>query len=519
MKSYAAHLTSTKSFGESQSLTYRPVMRSSAAFPLIHKPGKVTSLYTFMGYWLRKRHIPLVTVLATVRAASGEKIRIDSIEVRTPNSYLLPGSDLVANADEDFVGSLELEIFSAIDMVFPYPAITFGLKGMNGLTFVHTCGRIYNDFDDVQSNSEQAVPETGFDLYGGPAYNSFFAFVNGPIAIEDKKIELEYISDTGATRVTEKTIDFVPPYGLGWVALSDPGETQTSKRCVKIRHDFEGFFPRFVAGNMVGDFEDLSLTHSYYDTSVDTTASALWTNPSQREFFDSVIAIPFDPSCSEIELAIYPAFARAPVNITFDLYDANGCHLRRSDTRIELATGTDHLQYIPLMQMFADYRETLSRGMVRLVFDGKGTTPARMKFGLNFIHEAQDRNLPSNVCFNAHVPNEKILSKPGTFRWCTLFDAENQKVFLHNTSFVRQGFRDAEIQVEVCRQRDQETLAWNRTLAYNGTIELIEPKAEALKAFLGDEVGWVSLSCSSPFVGGFYVTDYRKGVVGADHLY
>ena len=66
---YEIHTTassSTKSFGEVQDANYRPTMRSSAVFPLIHKPGKVISIYTFMGYWLRKRNIPLVTALCTL---------------------------------------------------------------------------------------------------------------------------------------------------------------------------------------------------------------------------------------------------------------------------------------------------------------------------------------------------------------------------------------------------------------------------------------------------------------------
>ena len=191
MKSYKNHLLSTKSYGEIQSNFHRPVMRSSAAFPLIHKPGKLSSIYTFMGYWLRKRNINLITVLATVRTVDGKKIASKSLEVNDVKSYVITSFDVLEDYEKEFIGSIELEIFSAVDMVFPYPAITFGIKGLNGLTFVHTCGRIYNDIEDMKSNSEQTVPETGFDVYNGSSYTPFFAFVNGPIAIENKEIELE----------------------------------------------------------------------------------------------------------------------------------------------------------------------------------------------------------------------------------------------------------------------------------------------------------------------------------------
>ena len=82
----------------------------------------------------------------------------------------------------EFTGSAEIEIFSAVDMVFPYPAITFALKGLNGLTFVHTCGRIYNDFDDLNANTEQEVKETG--LIYILVLHTIFSFVNGPIEIK-----------------------------------------------------------------------------------------------------------------------------------------------------------------------------------------------------------------------------------------------------------------------------------------------------------------------------------------------
>lgn len=174
MKSYTNHLKSTKSYGHNQDLNYRPIMRSSATFPLIHKGGKIISLYTFMGYWLKKRTIPLVTVLITLRNSNGKKINIKSLKVDEVKSFVVTSSSLLENVNKDFLGSVEFEIFSAIDMVFPYPAITFAIKGKSSLNFVHTCGRIYNDFDDLNSNEEKIVPETGFDLFTNEKYKPFF---------------------------------------------------------------------------------------------------------------------------------------------------------------------------------------------------------------------------------------------------------------------------------------------------------------------------------------------------------
>ena len=75
-----------------------------------------------------------------------------------------------------------------------------------------------------------------------------------------------------------------------------------------------------------------------------------------------------------------------------------------------------------------------------------------MKFGLNFHKPTSDTNLPSNICFNANVPNEKLLLKSGTFRWCTIFDAFQK--FIYITHHLSSGFNDAEIFIEVYREMD-----------------------------------------------------------------
>lgn len=525
MKSTQQHLSSTKSFGEVQDVNYRPTMRSSAVFPFIYKPRQIISIYTFMGYWLRKRNIPLVTALCTLRNKYGEKINVQNIEVNTTKSYAISSLDILKNQDVDFVGSLEIEIFSAVDMVFPYPAITFGLKGLDGLTFVHTCGRIYNDFDDLTSNNEQIVAETGFDVYVGKDYAPFFSFVNGPIAIKNKEVELEYISQNDERVIRKIKIDDVNPYGLGWVSLNLGSDDQINdgfnKMCVKIRHDFEGFFPRFVAGNVFRDFEDISITHSYHDTSTDNTSGSIWNNPSVKDFEDGYTGIPFDSNFSAIELAIYPnsAYSPEPVNLNFELYTSQGKIVSRKSSKVKIGSENDKLVYINLSDLFEEHRNSIPEGMVKLICDGKGAVPARLKFGLNFYNDYQQKSLPSNICFNVELPNPKLLDKPGTFRWCPIFDVKVQKIFLHNISFVKNGFREAKINVEICRSHDDEKLRWDISIPYNGSVEVLKAHCDDVAAFLNGSIGWISFSSSSPFIYGYYVTDYKKGVVGADHLY
>jgi hypothetical protein len=151
--------------------------------------------------------------------------------------------------------------------------------------------------------------------------------------------------------------------------------------------------------------------------------------------------------------------------------------------------------------------------------NGNGSVPTRMKFGLNISNGNSNVNLPSNVCFNANVPNPNFLKKPGTFKWCPIFDVKFQKIFLHNASFVKSGFGGSELKIEVCRDIDSKKLSWSSEIPENGTIEILNKKTKEIENFLNKKIGWVAVESSNPFVNGYYITDYNKGVIGADHLY
>ena len=256
MKSYKNHLKDTKSFGEEKNLDYKPTMRSSAVFPLIIRSKKIDTIYTFMGYWLRKRNISLVTAVLTARDLNGEKVNVKTYEINSTKSYVFKGSELInkTNKVKNFTGSVEIEIFSAVDMVFPFPAITLAFESVNGLTFVHTCGRIYNDFDDMKNNEDVAVPETGFDVILKKEFQPFFSFVNGPIEIKSIPYQIQFIDQYGKIKTFKRILKNIPSYGLAWINVfknkAERNHFKGEKLTIKVKHNFKGFFPRFVAGNV-----------------------------------------------------------------------------------------------------------------------------------------------------------------------------------------------------------------------------------------------------------------------------
>ena len=63
------------------------------------------------------------------------------------------------------------------------------------------------------------------------------------------------------------------------------------------------------------------------------------------------------------------------------------------------------------------------------MINGKGKLPSRLKFGLN-IGKPNKYDVPSNICFNAQVPNKEIFNKRGTFKWCPILNHKKSSVVL-----------------------------------------------------------------------------------------
>ena len=94
MKSYYSHLSSRKEFGEKIDNTRKPVLRSSAVFPVIKNKNYTTKI-NFLGYWLIKRNIPEVHLLITLREQSGDIILRKSEIISSVQAFSIKLNDLL----------------------------------------------------------------------------------------------------------------------------------------------------------------------------------------------------------------------------------------------------------------------------------------------------------------------------------------------------------------------------------------------------------------------------------------
>ena len=360
MKTYTEHLASTATApvpsGRREAQTRKPVFRSSAIFPVLHSDAMTTRILA-LGYWLLKREIREVSLLVTLRGADGSVLHRVSSVIDEARAYAFELAELLTEAgvepEGEFTGSVECEIFASRDLVYPYPAIVLVYHGRGYNTAVHTAGRIFNDHDDRIANESIAVPEAGFDIHAGEGWQPFVAFVNGPDVDLSATVDYALYNSRSETRHGTLEIGDVAAYGTVFIDLSQVHDLDTflggESGTVKIRHDFKGFFPRFVAGNRRVEKPSASITHTYYDC-VDCDSESDYWNVRDERFHQSAIFVPVfgEDGCST-ELIFYPIYSPADFELALEFYDEAGNRLGDQSGCVPMDTRRQQFQSLSLL--------------------------------------------------------------------------------------------------------------------------------------------------------------------------
>ena len=289
MKSYSQHLKSTQEFGEKNNTTKKPILRSSGVFPVIQNQDYSSSIH-FLGYWLLKRNIPKITLVITLRNADGKTLlqKTKIIDVAKAFSIDLDSllSEIHFEPKNNFFGSIETEFHSTQDMVFPYPALMLEYHNEKFNTCVHTIGRIYNDPEDLKENESLKVPESGFDIYGSDDLNSFLSFVNGPLTNNEGIIQYEVTNSNSEKLTGSFSLGYLKSFETKLIEFKEyiPNLSSFLKNTsgsISLRHNFEGFYPRFLVGTRQSSLPSVSFTHSYYDCTSRSDKTDFWDRNSR----------------------------------------------------------------------------------------------------------------------------------------------------------------------------------------------------------------------------------------------
>lgn len=526
MKSYYQHLSSRQEFGEEVDITKKPVFRSSAIFP-VRRDSSYTTRILFLGYWLLKRKIHEVNVLLTLRNKEGKILRRSSIVVNSPRSYSIELDSLLENIPpkSEFVGSLEVEIFSTQDMVFPYPALVLNYHNYNFDTYVHTIGRIYNDFEDIDENEKFRVPETGFDIYANADIDSFLAFVNGPIANTNGFIR--YTITNNNSQKFNGTFDLgqIKPYQTTFLKFKDyipelDRILDNKPGTISVEHNFEGFYPRLLVGNIQHSFPCVSFTHSYYDCSSCSTSSDYWDRTNEMYYDGSVYVPLFVEENFYTELVIYPNFSPSTFDLHINFHDVNGNLIHHISSLLKISSNDGKLIKIDFKKLIQKYELDITKiKTAHVISDFKDKIPARLKFGLNVGTYNTKSSLPCNICFNAKLANPLIESKPGSFHWCPIFDNGDAVISIGNFSPKRDYQRVAKVKLRFYGIQESTPTEKEIILPPNGEFRLETMKEPDIRSLVREGPAWLTIEADNPNIQGFYFTFNDSGAVAGDHVF
>lgn len=178
--------------------------------------------------------------------------------------------------------------------------------------------------------------------------------------------------------------------------------------------------------------------------------------------------------------------------------------------------------YLNLNKIIQDLRDINQKHeylFARITFETK-SIPPRLKFGLNIGYlNNSELNLPSNVCFNAIIPDNFTLYKKGTFKWAPIINKKNSKIIISNMSNLKKGFRSAKLIFKFWREQDNKFIKQNLQLKDNGSYCFELNKNIIIKNFLNKKTGWITIESDNPYINGYYFEDNGTNVIGADHLF
>jgi hypothetical protein len=525
MRSYYSHLQAVKSVGEEVLLSQKPTFRSSAIFPVLHNQY-YSSKIIFMGYWLLKRNIKEIGLLYTLRHADGNILSRKYILIDSAKAYSIQLSEFSELIGNDFTGSLELEIFSTQDLVYPYPAFVLVYFGDNFSTAVHTVGRIYNDIEDLSKNEEYKVRESGFDIYGDDNFSPFVAFTNGPVPNQSPEITYEINNSKKEIVKGKFKIKPLKPFETAFIKLKDhidlPRILGNAAGSIKLGHNLEGFFPRFAVGNFEEKAKSISITHSYYDSSELSDSKAFW-NRKDDLFNDSSVSIPlYIINGHYTRIALYPIFSPSDFTLSYAFYDINGKLLRFLKDYHTVRSSDNKYEQIDFKTIAeAEGINTKEARSVNLIcnWDEKDKIPTRIKFGLNVGTENSEVSLPSNICFAPLLGNPNILKKAGTFRWAPFLNIGNSEIVLTNSSSLKEYTTPANVNLTFHREEDTKTITRKISIPANAIKAINIAEDEELKTFFNEKSGWLTAQSDNPFLNGYYFDFFESGAIGADHIF
>jgi hypothetical protein len=516
MRSYYEHLETA-----TQTVAPKPTLRSSAIFPMIRMPG-ISSRLLFMGYWILKRQIREIATVITLRSAKGLLLHRASFTIVEPKTYRVELDELL-NDNKPFLGTLEVEFFSTVHLVFPFPAVVINYYGPTFSSVVHTAQRVYNDFEDLMRNSQTSVPEAGFNIYADDHREPFIGLINGPEATAESPFDLQYFNSDGEILTHTLSLGPLAPYEFRMIYPGREIDLQSFLKgnvgTAKARFKVNWIFPRLVVGNIDHAQSALAITHTYYDTSEAKAESDYW-RPTEAGWHAASLMVPVSIANGHFtKVYFYPIYSPATFAIDVELYQPDGQLLGKKESALNLKAPFKALMPIDMNQLCQELKIApqpyLAARLIARPLNGS-RLPARIKLGLDIGREPV--RLPCNICTNLQPFNPALEQKPKSFRWSPLLaDQPYAALWIMNSSPQVDYHRQADVTLTFFREQDAETLIRTFALPPHGFRLILAQEDSEIQKFLGKNIGWMTATTTNPYTSTYYFAENPSGIVGGDH--
>ena len=504
----------------------KPIFRSSTIFPVFHLPG-VTSRFLFMGYWIIKRHIDQVGCVVTLRSLEGQVLNRSSFTIKTSKAYRIELAPQLEEAniplDKEFIGSLEIEAFSSVNLFFSFPAGVINYYGPNFSTFVHSAQRVFNDFEDMVKFSGKKGPESGFSIYADGNREPFISVINGIELVRDYKVQMEFLNKENQTLEHEFDLGTLLPYQTHIIYPERQVDLQSFLKgnvgTVKVYHHLNWVYSRLVVGNIQKNPPGLSITHSFLDCTESTTKSDYW-KAAPSDWHAAALMVPLVQYRGRFtKLYFYPIYSPSEFNIDVEIYNSEGTKLGFKEEVLCIASPSLSIHEISFHALCEELNiDTNSDLTARIIATPRPGTrlPARVKIGLDV--GLNPDGLFCNICTNLFPFNPKLETKPRTYRWLPIMmDQKNSSVWITNSSPAVEYTREAHMELIFFREEDETTLSRKITIPPRGFKVIYPQKDSELVEFLGSGIGWMVVKSSSPHANTYYFVEGSSGAVGGDH--
>lgn len=522
MRSYYSHLQSVSS----TPLMAMPVFRSSAIFP-VFQDAEVSTRVLFLGYWFLKRQVKELALVVSLRARDGTAVWRHSSTFSEAKAYRLEVGEMLREIrhpeEESFEGSLELEFHSVTPLVYPFPAVVVNYYGRHFSTVVHTAQRVYNNYEDMQSNSETQVPEAGFNIYADEEKEPFIALINGPEPCADSTLVAECFNTKGNVLIISVPLGTLKAYETRYVWLDKEKSLRRfldgGVGTVRAKFDVRWVFPRLLVGNRQKHPPAMVVTHTYYDCTAATASSNYWHSPREGWEWASLMV----PLCAgkgeRTKIYFYPIYSPCCFTVDLELYTAAGKLLSREKEIARIEIPGSKFQGINLTgyvrKLGGSPRNFLG---ARLVLRPEAGTvlPTRVKIAIDIGNDTGA--LPCNICTSFQPCNKAWEHKTTSFKWAPLLaDRIDAEAWIMNSSPAVNYVAVAQITLTFYREQDTATITRTHEIPPNGCLVLRPAVDEELTTFFGGQIGWFTVVTSNPYTTTYYFSRPYEGPVGGDH--